>query len=97
MHLLSECVMLDKISPAKFRFIYHEMIGDNSKADTQKQAEYDEHIWGIIKHADHALCQEQKQKKFYSFWDIPKNVIQELTAVNDRHRTKGSTTSGDVL
>ena len=39
--LLTELVMLVIISPAQFRFIYREITRDNSKADTQKQAEYD--------------------------------------------------------
>ena len=48
--------MLDKISPAQFRFIYQEITRDNSKANPQKQAEYDERIRCIIKNADPALC-----------------------------------------
>ena len=48
--------MLDKISPSQFRFIYQEITRDNSKADTQKQTEYDERIRCIIKNADPALC-----------------------------------------
>ena len=48
MLLLTECVMLDKISPTQFRFIYQEITGGNSKADTQKLAEYDERIHCII-------------------------------------------------
>ena len=51
MRLLTERVMLGEISPAQFRFIYQEITGDNSKADTQKQAEYDERIRCIIKNA----------------------------------------------
>ena len=39
--LLTELVMLVIISPAQFRFVYREITRDNSKADTQKQAEYD--------------------------------------------------------
>ena len=58
MRLLTERVMLDKISPAQFRFIYQEITGDNSKADTQKQAEYDERIRCIIKNADPTLCRD---------------------------------------
>ena len=49
MCLLTKHVMLDKISPAPFRFVYQEITGDNSKADTEKQAEHDEHICCIIK------------------------------------------------
>ena len=55
MNLLTERVMLEKISRAQFRFIYQEITGDNSEADTQKQAEYNEHICCIIKNADPAL------------------------------------------
>ena len=40
MPLLIKRVMLDKISTAQFIFIYQKITGDNSKADTQKQAEY---------------------------------------------------------
>ena len=58
MCLLTERVMLDKISPAQFRFIYEEITGDNSKADTQKQTEYDERIRRIIKNTDPALCRD---------------------------------------
>ena len=58
MCLLTEHVMLNKISPAQFRFIYQEITGDNFKADTQKQAEYNECICCIIKNTDPALCQD---------------------------------------
>ena len=51
MRLLTEHVMLGEISPAQFRFIHQEITGDNSKADTQKQAGYDERIRCIIKNA----------------------------------------------
>ena len=37
--------------------------------------------------------QQQKKTTFDSFWDIAKNVIEELTAVDDRR----STTSGKVV
>ena len=40
MPLLIKRVMLDKISTAQFIFIYQKITRDNSKADTQKQAEY---------------------------------------------------------
>ena len=39
-----------------YLFTYQEITGDNFKADTQKQGEYDERIRGIIKNADPALC-----------------------------------------
>ena len=54
--LLTERVMLDKISPVQLRLIYQEITGENSKADTQKQAEYDDRIRCIMKNADPALC-----------------------------------------
>ena len=41
--------------------------------------------------------QQRKKAKFDSFWDIAKNVIEELTAVDDRRHTQGSTTSGEVV
>ena len=41
--------------------------------------------------------QQRKKTKFDRFWDIGKNVIQELTAVDDRGHTQGSTTSGKVV
>ena len=41
--------------------------------------------------------QQRKKTKFDSFWDIAKNVIEELTAVDDRRHTQGSTTSGEVV
>ena len=56
MRLLTESVMLDKISPDQFTFIYQEITRDNSTADTQKQAEYDQQNCYIIKNADPALC-----------------------------------------
>ena len=94
--------MLEKISLAQSRFIHQEITGDNSEADTQKQAEYNEHICCIIKNADPALCWDlyinnRKKAKFDSFWGIAKNVIEELTAVYDRRHTQGSTTSGEVV
>ena len=94
--------MLNKISPAQFRFIYQEITGDNSKADTQKQAEHNECICCIIKNTDPALCQDLcisngKKIKFDSFWDIAKNVMKELTAVDDKRHTQGSTTSSEVV
>ena len=81
---------------------FQEITGDNSKADTQKQAEYDERIRCIIKNADPALCRDLrinngKKTKFDSFWDIAKNVMEELTAADDRRHTQGSTTSGKVV
>ena len=52
MYLLKENVMIDKISAAQFRFIYQEIAGDNSKAPTQKQAEYPKQICCIVKNTD---------------------------------------------
>ena len=94
--------MLDKILPAQFRFIYQEITRHNSKANTQKQAEYEESIRCIIKNADPALCWDLrinngKKTKFDSFWDIAKNVIEELTAADDRRLIQGSATSGEVV
>ena len=94
--------MLHKISPAQIIFIYQEITGDNSKADTQKQAEYNECICCIIKNADPVLCQHlcinnNKTTKFDNFWHIAKNVTKELTAVDDRCHTQGSTTSGEIV
>ena len=58
MRLLAELVILDKISIAQFRFIYQEITGESSKADTQKQAEYDERIRCIVKNANPTLCRD---------------------------------------
>ena len=41
--------------------------------------------------------QQRKKAKFDRFWDIAKNVIEELTAVDDRRHTQGSTTSCEVV
>ena len=78
--------MLDKISPAQFRFIYREITGDQSKAPTSEQEKYDERIQCIIKNADKTLARDLqisngKKTKFDKFWDIAKDVIEELTAV----------------
>ena len=40
---------------------------------------------------------QQWKKKFDSFWDIAKNVIKKLTAVDDRQQTQDSTTFGNVV
>ena len=58
MRLLTEPGMLDKISLAVFLVYLLRITGDKSKADTQKQVEYDEHIRCIIKNADPALCRD---------------------------------------
>ena len=50
--------MLDKISPAQFRFIYREITGDQSKAPTSEQEKYDERIRCIIKNADETLARD---------------------------------------
>ena len=94
--------MLDKISTAQFIFIYQKITGDNSKADTEKQAEYNEFIHCIIKNADPALCWDLvinngKKAKFDSFWGIAENVIEKLRAADDRRHTQGFTISGDVV
>ena len=49
MPLLTEYVYL---------FTYQEITGDNFKADTQKQGEYEERIRSIIKNDDPVLCRE---------------------------------------
>ena len=41
--------------------------------------------------------QQRKKTTFDSFWDSTKNVIEELTAVDDRRHTQSSTTSGEVV
>ena len=41
--------------------------------------------------------QQREKTNFDSFWDIAKNLIEELTAVDDRRHTQGSTTSGDIV
>ena len=75
--------MLDKISPAQFRFIYHEITGDQSKAPTSEQEKYDESIRCIVKNADETLARDLRidNGKKTKFWDIAKDVIEELTAV----------------
>ena len=71
--------MLDKILPAaQFRFICQETTGDNSKAPTQKQAEYDEQICCIAKNVDPTLSpdlcvhngKKQSLKKYGRFQKI---------------------------
>ena len=49
MCLLAENVMLDKILLPQFRFINQEITGENSKAPTQKQAEYTTQICHNVK------------------------------------------------
>ena len=50
---------------------------------------------------DPASCRDlhinNEKKKFDSFWDIAKNIIKKLTAVDDRQHTQDSTTFGDVV
>ena len=50
--------MLDKISPAQFRFIYRKITVDQSKAPTSEQEKYDERIRCIIKNADETLARD---------------------------------------
>ena len=78
--------MLDKISLAQFWFIYREITGDQSKAPTSEQEKYGESIWCIIKNAEETLARDLRidngeKTKFDKFWDIAKDVIEELTAV----------------
>ena len=99
---LTEQVMFDKISPAQFRFIYQEITGDETVPDNKKLAEYDERIRLIIKHADTSLCRDlrinnTRKEKFQKFWDIAKEKISEMTAVDDRRHTQGSTLTGEVV
>ena len=94
--------MLDKISPGQFQFIYREITGDQSKAPTSEQEKYDERIRCIIKNADKTLARDLqisngKKTKFDKFWDIAKDVIEELTVVNDRCHAHGSTSSGELV
>ena len=94
--------MLDKMSLAQFRSIYREITGDQSKAPTSEQEKYDERIQCIIKNADKTLARDLqisngKKTKFDQFWDIAKDVIEELTVVNDRCHAHGSTSSGEVV
>ena len=56
----------------------------------------------IIKNADKTLARDLqisngKKTKFDQFWDIAKDVIEELTVVNDRCHAHGSTSSGEVV
>ena len=50
--------MLDKISPAQFRFIYRKITVDQSQAPTSEQEKYDERIRCIIKNADETLARD---------------------------------------
>ena len=64
----------------------------------QKQAEYNEQIHCIAKNADATLSRDLrvnncKKTKFEKSWEISKNVIEELTAADDR----SPTTSGDLV
>ena len=60
---LTEHVMLDKISPQQFRFIYREITGDQSKAPTSEQEKYDERIRCIIKNADETMARDSRREK----------------------------------
>ena len=84
-----------------YLFTYQEITGDNFKADTQKQGEYDERIRGIIKNADPVLCPDLRinnwrKTKFDSFWGIAESVIKKTTALDHRRQTQSFTTSADV-
>ena len=50
--------MFNNISPAQFRFIYHEITGDNTSSENIKQTEYDERINLIIKNSDESLIRD---------------------------------------
>ena len=92
--------MLDKISSAQFRFIYQEITRNNSKADTLRQAEYANAFAALSKtpilQYVEIYASPTEKTKLDSFWDIAKNVIEELTPVDDGRHTQGSTTFGEV-
>ena len=37
------------------------------------------------------------KKKFNKFWDIAKNILDEITAVDDIHHSEGSQNTGEVV
>lgn len=85
-----------------YLFNYQEITGDNLKADTQKQGEYDERIRSIIKNDDSVLCRDLRinnwrKTKFDSFWGIAESVIKKTTALDHRRHTQSFTTSADVV
>ena len=56
----------------------------------------------ILKHADPALSRDLRKDnaskiKYDQFWDIAQKQIDEMTAVNDRRHSAGSSLSGEVL
>ena len=81
---LMEKVVFNKISPAQFRFIHHEITGDNTSSENIKQTEYDERINLIIKNSDESLIKDlrvnnARKLKYDKFWDIAKQQLDEST------------------
>ena len=73
--------MLDKISPAQFRFIYRKITWDQSKAPTSEQEKHDERIRCIIKDADKILARDLrinngKKTKFDKFGILQKMLMK---------------------
>ena len=97
-----EKVVFNKISPAQFWFIHHEITGDNTSSENIKQTEYDERINLIIKNSDESLIRDlrvnnARKSKYDKFWDIAKQQLDELTAVNDRRHSEGFINTGEVV
>ena len=73
--------MLDKISPAQFRFIYCKITWDQSKAPISEQEKHDERIRCIIKDADEILARDLrinngKKTKFDKFGILQKMLMK---------------------
>ena len=98
---LTEQVRFDKILPAHFWFIYPEITGFDNRLKNNKQAEYDERIKVIIKNSDKSLkgleSKNAKKTKFNKFWDIAKNILDEITTVDTWRCCEGSQNSGEVV
>ena len=101
MRLLIECVMLDKISPTQFRFISKKLLETIPKLILKNKQNTTNAFAALSKtlilHYAEIYTSTTEKKTFDSFWDIAKNVIEELTAADDRRHTQGSTTSGKVV
>ena len=95
-----ELIMQDKILPAQYHTIYHELTGDKSVSYHHFSKETDEKMkmifWAADANVFRDLCiQSQRKGSFDPFWEFTEQKMEELTAVNDRHHCE-TTRNGNV-
>ena len=85
------------IKPYMLRYLYSELTGDRSAADTTEQAEIDDRVFQMIKLDDPDIIPDLKTlnsstscSKFDRFWSECERVLNEevVVAVDDRRHTE---------